>query len=294
MSDHPFDTLARALAAGISRRRALQALGGAVLGTLAAAPPRAVLAQGNSQCAHFCATVFGADTPAADQCTSDAAHGRGLCYGCGPAAPTGHPDLCGAACCPTTASNCCDNTTCVNLQSDVSNCGTCGKQCVTSVANAHATCTGGTCGFACNTGYKLCNGACIASSACCTAADCPAGPANSTATCTNGTCGFACDQGYKACNRACIPTSVCCDYVDCLGIKEGSVCLNGSCQCPATTFDCGRQCTSLCSSRPSYFLDRFQFCLTNITADCRYCTGWMGCYGTIDTQSICGTVTAGC
>src|SRR5690349_1324059 len=86
MSEHPFDSLARALAAGASRRGVLRALGGAVVGTLVAAPPRVVLAD-NSACAQFCAATFGANTSAAGQCTSDAAHGnpKSLCSTCGPA-----------------------------------------------------------------------------------------------------------------------------------------------------------------------------------------------------------------
>src|SRR4051812_18442945 len=100
MRDHPFDDLARTLAVSASRRQALRTIGGALVGALVAAPARQVLAQGNSTCAQFCAAVFGAGTPAAGQCTSEAAHGQGLCYTCGPARAGGTKPIC----CPKTSS----------------------------------------------------------------------------------------------------------------------------------------------------------------------------------------------
>jgi hypothetical protein len=107
MSEHPFDDLARTLATGASRRGVLKAIGGAVLGSLVAAPPQPVLAD-NSACAHFCASVFGADTRAAGQCTSDAAHGKGLCHTCGGSTPARRfvaPET-AAAFAPATARRC--------------------------------------------------------------------------------------------------------------------------------------------------------------------------------------------
>ena len=114
MEPSKFDDLTKALATSTSRRQALQRIGGIVAGSLLAAwPVTQALASGggNNQCARFCASVFGADTAAAKQCTSDAAHGRGLCYTCGPAAPAGHPPLCGQLCC--SAGQVCQGGTCV-------------------------------------------------------------------------------------------------------------------------------------------------------------------------------------
>jgi hypothetical protein len=81
---------------------------------------------GNSECAHFCATLFGADTPLADDCTSQAAHQKGLCFECGPEATDGGLTLCGQSC--------------VDPQTDVNNCGGCGNAC-----EANAACVGGSC-----------------------------------------------------------------------------------------------------------------------------------------------------
>jgi hypothetical protein len=92
-----FDRLTRALATSTSRRQALRRIGGTLGGAaLASWPLGKALAKGggNSECAHFCAQIFGADTPAAGQCTSDAAHGTGLCYSCGPASPAGTQQIC--------------------------------------------------------------------------------------------------------------------------------------------------------------------------------------------------------
>jgi hypothetical protein len=64
--------------------------------------------------------------------------------------------------CPTTPSteaNC--SGSCVDLATNSLNCGVCGKACA-SPADATATCSSKVCGFTCNTGYQLCNGACIA------------------------------------------------------------------------------------------------------------------------------------
>jgi len=97
MEPTKFDDLTKTLATSTSRRQALRRMGGTLSGVLVASwPVGQVLAKGggNSACAHFCASVFGADTPAADQCTSDAAHHKGLCYSCGPASPTGSQSIC--------------------------------------------------------------------------------------------------------------------------------------------------------------------------------------------------------
>jgi hypothetical protein len=220
--DHDrFDDLTRTLATGMSRRQALKLLGSSLLAGLL---PRQVLAGGgNSACAKFCAQVFGANTPAAGKCTSDAAKGKGLCYRCGPAAPATHPPLCGQVCC-SAGQGCC-NGTCTNLNT-TSNCGSCGHTC-TAPTNGTATCANGTCGFTCNTGFKECNGTCIPSGNCCNDAECNGGQ-----TCQNGTC--ACPTGTKPCNGSCIPNDQCCN-----GCPPGQTCQNGTCVgVPSCTFVC--------------------------------------------------------
>src|SRR5947208_3338442 len=94
MESNIFDEVTKAIATATSRRQALRRIAGIVGGTaLAGLFPGLALAD-NSACAHFCASVFGADTPAASQCTSDAAHHTGLCYTCGPASPGGTQPIC--------------------------------------------------------------------------------------------------------------------------------------------------------------------------------------------------------
>jgi hypothetical protein len=100
MNSSNFDELTKALATSTSRRHALRTIVTASIGGLlgvstistAFGRPRARPApsgpRGNSNCAKFCAAVFGPNTPAANQCTSDAAHNKGLCHDCGTRAPS--------------------------------------------------------------------------------------------------------------------------------------------------------------------------------------------------------------
>ena len=89
----------------------------------------------------------------------------------------------------------------------------CGSDCkaCTVPANSDATCNGA-CSFTCKANYKLCNGACIANSACCQASDCASPPATtcvgsslrsyaSTGTCTNNSCSYA--PTDKQCSAGC-------------------------------------------------------------------------------------------
>src|SRR5579884_3055366 len=131
MDDRQFDELTRRLVRPVSRRQALKLAIAALAGSIFAdsRSGRAFAGGGNSDCAHFCHAVFSGDD--AGKCTSDAAHGTGLCYSaCGPNGAGG--TLCGAqsngqfksysgtACC-TSGSACCGNT-CTSLKT-TSNCG---------------------------------------------------------------------------------------------------------------------------------------------------------------------------
>jgi hypothetical protein len=119
-SERPFDELAKGLANNtISRRDALRWAGGALLGSVMASVPGMALAApkpnkgGNRACAKFCAQTFGADTPEADRCTSEAAENRpgNLCSICNANAA----NVCGsgssATCCG--AGQACVNGMCV-------------------------------------------------------------------------------------------------------------------------------------------------------------------------------------
>ena len=59
--------------------------------------------------------------------------------------------------CPANQSSC--SSTCVDLTSDINNCGTCGNQCTAGPANTSVHCSDSQCTFpACNVGYADCNG----------------------------------------------------------------------------------------------------------------------------------------
>jgi hypothetical protein len=130
MESDRFDQLARAVGAGRSRRGILKGLGAAALGAVGLqrfGAAEAANGKGNSGCAHFCNQVFGADTSAAGQCTSQGAHGTGPCVACA----NNPANYCGGAC--------------TNVQTDVANCGSCGTVCPSDACHA-ATCASGVCG----------------------------------------------------------------------------------------------------------------------------------------------------
>lgn len=107
--------------------------------------------------------------------------------GCGASAPT----LCSGSCVDTTKS--------------ATNCGTCGNACPTP-AHGQATCASSACGFACNSGYHACGGACADNASpltCGTSCTPCSAPAHGYATCNGTTCDFACDAGYHRCGNAC-------------------------------------------------------------------------------------------
>ncbi len=124
MDPEKFDAFTKAIATATSRRQALRRIGAMLGGTALAGLFPGLARADNSACAHFCASVFGADTPATAQCTSDATHHKGLCYTCGPASPGGTRPICcpenpngtcnsysSATCC--TSEQVCQNGTCV-------------------------------------------------------------------------------------------------------------------------------------------------------------------------------------
>ena len=295
MSDHPFDDLARTLAAGASRRGVLRAIGGAVLGTLVAAPPRPVLADGNADCAHFCDDVE-PPGPGRGECKSDAAQQQGLCYTCGPAATAGHPDVCGVGtssvtCCTVASPTCCGNATCVNLQSDVTNCGTCGNACK-APANASAVCTNGKCGFVCNAGFVLCQGKCVPT--------CPDGEVLDPTTCT-----CACPTGTQLCKGTCVsnctgglilnpttcrcePGQICpnppgvCTHVQCGSGPARCDCLpttEGVAACVNDAQSCGKPCSSTAQCAAG------QVCITQ-------CCGAGACVNLCPTPAASATAAA--
>lgn len=234
MDQNRFDDLTRALASSTSRRQALKLLGG---GLLAALVPGSVFAKGggNSDCAKFCASTFGANTRAAGQCTADAAKGKGLCKQCGSANPS-------SICCTRNANGVCSSYS--------------GAHCACPTGQ---TCVNGTCTVVCPSDTTLCNGACVDTTSdgancggcgitCsvghCNNSHCCQDSVGSNATCSESLpcCGGECQDGHcclppggatchgndQCCSGFCQEDGVC-------GCPDGKVLLdNGSCATPCT------------------------------------------------------------
>jgi hypothetical protein len=267
MQPSKFDELTKALASSTSRRQALRTILGVSIGGLLgiggistafgrhhrrrAQISRPSGAKGNSNCAKWCAQVFGPNTSAAGQCTSDAAHGRGLCRQCGNVDPS-------SICCNRNGSGYCDGTvagaTCCPTGQHCQN-GDC-------VADCTPNCTGKTCGDngcggscgSCDLGETCINGSCCSTPCGNTCCDASAGE-----TCINGSCCKVCGQtstGYTCCDPLstcvgggtgagtfCCPTYkvcngglTCCPFVQvCCGGPNGTTCcdsfrcINGVC-----------------------------------------------------------------
>jgi len=82
----------------------------------------------------------------------------------------------------------------------------------------------------------------------------------------------------------------------------GGHCVHGRCVGGGGPEACP-DCCDRCSDRPAVYRERFSSCFNNKAfceghgslSCCAFCTGWLGCAGTLDTQTSCGTVThAGC
>jgi hypothetical protein len=88
--ERSFDELAIRLASGsVSRRKALRMMGAALVGgAMASIPGMAWAAKGGgggkSSCAKYCTSLFGGDTAAQAECTSQGTKGTGPCYSCTP------------------------------------------------------------------------------------------------------------------------------------------------------------------------------------------------------------------
>src|SRR5437660_269622 len=140
MNPSNFDELTKALASSSSRRHALRVIVttsiGGLLGLTSISTAfgrhrhRAKINKpggpppGNSNCAKFCASVFGPNTPAANQCTSDAAHNKSgnLCQQCNNSSKK--------ICCSTNGSGFCDGTPGVHCCGTSETC--CGTGCCAS------------------------------------------------------------------------------------------------------------------------------------------------------------------
>lgn len=231
MNPSKFDELTKELAKSTSRRHALRtiltaSIGGVVgLGAIRSVFGNKIKCSGgpsNSDCAHWCAAVFGPNTPAAGQCTSDAAHNRGACCQCGAVDPAsiccvrdsngfcvGGTIVAGCFCdstqcqtCDTTTGTCVGcppGQTCENGQcSGCENPGVCGTY---TNCQANETCF---CG-ATTEGGSVCfvDDLCSNLQPCNTSADCPAGRVCLADNCCGvNVCIAACGTDAPAVNRA--------------------------------------------------------------------------------------------
>ena len=186
MNPTKFDELTKELAKSTSRRHALRtiftaSIGGVVgLGAIRSVFGNKIKCNGgpsNSDCAQWCAAVFGPDTPAAGQCTSDAAHNRGDCCRCGAVDPS---SICcvrdsNGFCVPgTIVDGCfCPGQTCQNGQCGCENPGVCGT--FTMCGDPPPGGLGCFCGTT-SEGDSACwaDDFCINVQGCTTSADCPA------------------------------------------------------------------------------------------------------------------------
>src|SRR5438874_12579121 len=204
MQPSNFDELTKALATSTSQRHALRlivtaSIGGLLgIGGISTAFGRhrhrtksTTFSSGgtksNKDCAKWCAQVFGPNTSAAGQCTSDATHNRGLCVQCGSATPPS------SICCVRNTSGYCNGTS-------VAACCTSGQHCCSGTCSeccADTDCThGNTCGS---------NNTCVCGSgAGCTGSN----------TCLNGSCcpnanvcgsSCSCPSGQTCCGSVCCP-----------------------------------------------------------------------------------------
>ncbi|HEX3697159.1 MAG TPA: hypothetical protein VH374_17420 [Polyangia bacterium] len=132
-------------------------------------------------------------------CTSACKADAPLC------ASTGNKQSCVSTCAAPTADKCAAN--CVDLQSDVNNCGACGTVC--SFPNADATCVKGVCTMGkCHDGFGDCTAAAGCETPLVTTNNCGAcgkacGVDHGGAACVGGTCGpVTCDPGYGNCDTS--------------------------------------------------------------------------------------------
>lgn len=131
--------------------------------------------------------------------------------------------------------------TCVSLESDPANCGTCGAAC-----DSGQVCAAGQCATECAPGQDTCDGACadLASDhdhcgACGNACD-------SEQACVNGACVLDCPSGYDICDGACVNLRSSWAHCGRCGMicSGNQVCANGACayDCPSGQLACGGVC----------------------------------------------------
>jgi hypothetical protein len=135
-------------------------------------------------------------------------------------------------------------TTCCNAIN-----GTCAANCTLTCTNGYADCNGDP-SDGCETnlgaaGKKLCNGACISASTCCTSTDCNMPPAPGACYLTGGTCpapGGTCTYTQKGGSQICNNNTTCCNGIN--GTCSGTCGLS----CTSGFFDCNTNVADGCET----------------------------------------------
>jgi hypothetical protein len=167
------DSIARGLAGGMSRRDALRASGAAFLGAVTYSPVDAVAAT-TRRCPPHRVKCSGVCCPKGEVCLAPKRKGGKHRCGC-PA----HTTRCGSAC--------------VNLQTNVHNCGHCGHGCAQGQHCTKGHCVTPVTEPTCPAGQAMCGGVCVdqmtdAANCGANCSNCTTLPFVSRAHCANGVC----------------------------------------------------------------------------------------------------------
>jgi hypothetical protein len=276
--DRRVDELAVAVARGKSRRailRAALAVGGAAV--LSMIPTRAFAAS-NESCAHFCQQL--PPGKLRGKCVEDAAHGKGLCFACGPKGT--NAGLCGTHCCPP--GTVCRNGQCVLTGGGIGSlkcpCGNGTDDACTCILCGDTPGVGDT-GFLCvdfrGTGAVMCCTSSITGQSYC------ADTLTDVQNC--GGCGIQCAPGQvckfgQCCDKVCIAStgaSTCCTATDSCCEVPGGVLLC----CPS-----GMSCTP-CSGGGNFCCFPGDVCSTCPDGNLRCCPPGQSCALDVTGATIC-------
>jgi hypothetical protein len=148
--------------------------------------------------------------------------------------------------CKDTSADCDGNPAdCETALQSLKNCGFCGDECPSTIANGVPVCVASKCLAQCNQGFEDCDGdpsngceATISSPTSCGSCSriCPAkpeAPYHQAATCMGSTCGTECQPGFADCGGASdtCETNILTDLNHCGGCNQpcASMCVNGVC-----------------------------------------------------------------
>ncbi|MBI2395525.1 MAG: hypothetical protein HYV09_38520 [Deltaproteobacteria bacterium] len=211
-------------------------------------------------------TLADCDKDYSNGCEVDTATSLTSCGACGtncePAHATGAActsSTCGYGACESPWADCDGNAAngCEwSVASDTANCGSCGNACP-AVANATSTCSSGTCGFTCLTGFADCDG--NAANGCevnltsdvahCGTCGKVCTVANGTPACVGGACGIAaCSGPFRDCNSS---VSDGCEVDTASSTSHCGGC-GAACALANATATCSSGACAIASCKPSF------------------------------------------